>query len=226
MERTQLLSLADTGKLAGVARGTRESVLSAIREPDISLSVWGRTLPASLERRIAAWGAAAPPAFDEVLPAEGYDCGGLATGMEHSLRRWLLNDVGRIVRHFLRVVDGPRFRLFFGAVCHDQCRKFHVDYVRLRLVSTYAGPGTEWLPDAAVNRSELAQPGQLVPDANRRIVKDTREVRRARPGEVLFMKGALFGNGHERGAVHRSPEIVGTGVSRVVLTLTALGGAP
>ncbi len=222
---SQELSSVGVGGSSGFVGGSSDRVLSAIGEPGVNLALWRRSLPADHERHIGAWGAGGPPPFDRVLSSQVHDDSGIGLGMEHSLRSWLLDDIGMLVRHFVQLANTAELRVFFGAVSSNQCQKFHVDYVRLRLVSTYAGPGTEWLPDSAVNRDELAQPSELVQDANRRIVKDMREVRRAHAGEVLLMKGASAGDRHQRGAVHRSPEILGTGIHRVVLTLTALRDA-
>jgi hypothetical protein len=49
--------------------------------------------------------------------------------------------------------DQVGFRLL--SLSHPMCPGFHVDRVNLRLVYTYAGPGTEWLEHHSVNRQWL-----------------------------------------------------------------------
>ena len=45
-----------------------------------------------------------------------------------------------------------RFELRLEVVRTDSCRKFHADYVTARLITTYAGEGTDWLADADAAR--------------------------------------------------------------------------
>ncbi|GHB18612.1 DUF1826 domain-containing protein [Salinicola rhizosphaerae] len=46
---------------------------------------------------------------------------------------------------------GVRLRKLDGAMCP----RFHVDNLGVRFITTYAGPGTEWLPDDAADRRGL-----------------------------------------------------------------------
>ena len=39
----------------------------------------------------------------------------------------------------------------------DGCRKIHTDFVSLRLLCTYAGPGTDWLPNEDLVREHLGR---------------------------------------------------------------------
>ncbi len=81
--------------------------------------------------------------------------------------------------------------------------------------------GTEWLPEKAVNRAALRPSQDLAQEANRRIVKTPSEVRQARAGDVVLLKGVHFGSGSAPAAVHRSPPIERQGATRVVLVATA-----
>ena len=97
----------------------------------------------------------------------------------------------------------------------DQRRKFHVDHHRYGLGTTYAGPGTEWVPNEAVRREALNHPTDCPCDASTEIVRGAGAVHLARAGDVLLMNGA----GHESvlGAVHRSPTIEGACRTRAML---------
>ncbi|MND87313.1 hypothetical protein D3C80_793080 [compost metagenome] len=87
------------------------------------------------------------------------------------------------------------------------CPRFHVDHVPLRLLSTYAGPGSEWLEEGAVDRSQLAREQ---PDAN--------AVRQLAVGEVALLKGEKWLGNQGAGLVHRSPMLV-NGERRLILSL-------
>ncbi|HEY0468824.1 MAG TPA: DUF1826 domain-containing protein, partial [Polyangiaceae bacterium] len=193
----------------------------SIHEPRVSVAIWERQLPPVVERKLASWGARAPLAFDALLDSASYDISRAVRDVDEELRAWLVDDMALLVEHFLSLAEVSRFRLHFGAVPTDQCRKFHVDYFRLRMVTTYAGPGTEWLPETAVNRAELEPSPELAHEANRRIVKSFDAVRQAGAGDVVLLKGAYFGSGSSHAAVHRSPPIERQGATRVVLVTTA-----
>ena len=135
---------------------------------------------------------------------------GLRLGETQRARRHSPRDVARRART-------STCRVSFGAVRSDQCRKFHVDYLQLRLISTYVGPGTEWVVAGDVRRDALSHPSFDPDQANRSIVRREAGVRRAQAGDVLLMKGRLGGDG----LVHRSPPIEALGLVRVVLVVTA-----
>lgn len=143
------------------------------------------------------------------------DLSAAVAGVAPSLRDWLITDLLGLLTRFSALAGSSRLRVSFGAIRSDQCTKFHVDYVRLRMITTYTGPGTEWLPDTAACRSALEQPIECPREANRRIVSREDTVRHARPGEVLLMQGAH--DPTQLGVVHRSPPIQGSGRIRVVL---------
>jgi hypothetical protein len=211
--------------------GSQSGALQAILDSRANVAIWERAIPVAASRQIAAWGSRAATPFDSILDSENYDLGGVALGLERDVRAWLLVDLALLIGYLLGLSGVSRFRLFFGAIRNDQCRKFHVDYLRLRLVTTYAGPGTEWLPDEAVNRSALADTsdplrgdaplGDRSDEANQRIVNDALKIRKALTGDVVLLKGAHFGAGSHDAAVHRSPPIEGAQITRVALVVTA-----
>jgi hypothetical protein len=101
----------------------------------------------------------------------------------------------------------------------DECRKYHTDYYRLRLLVSYVGPGTEVVPERALDRTALGKgTGEDVETENREIVRDSCTVVRARAGDLVLLKGERFGNG--LAAVHRSPPVQHRGEARLVLKLT------
>jgi hypothetical protein len=150
----------------------------------------------------------------------------LVTAAPGETRAWLRQDISRLLCRVCVLAEVAEARVFFGVIRDDQCRKFHVDAVRLRLVTTYVGPGTEWVPSEAVDRDALARAIPHPAQANTAIVRDPREVRRASPGDVLALKGSRHPDAASGGAVHRSPPIEhDAGALRVALVLTVGGAA-
>jgi hypothetical protein len=186
-----------------------------LAQGEVNLVSWHRELPVGLDAQLVEWARRFPAQFDEIVAMPNYDLSAATRGLAEPARAWLTMDVAVLIARLAHLADARRLRVSLGAVRTDQCRKFHVDYVRYRLVTTYVGPGTEWVPDAAVRREALDHPPDCPCDANKEIVKDASAIRYAVPGEVIVMKGALHPN--SRGAVHRSPPIEGTGRVRVVL---------
>jgi hypothetical protein len=214
LQHTSLSSPPDEGSFR---IGGDRHVLASIHEPSVNVAVWARMLPADLGPEIAAR-ASRKDDFEGIFDAAEIKEGRLFEPADAASP--LRADVGRLLQLFAALSGVPRIQVFFGAVRNDQCRRFHVDYVRLRLVTTYLGPGTEWLPEDAVcrERLELAPPSPA--EANRQIVRDGSKIRRANAGDVVLLKGERY-PGNERAAVHRSPPIQELGLTRVVLVATS-----
>jgi hypothetical protein len=190
---------------------------------EVNLVSWHRELPSGLDAQLVEWAKRFPAQFDQIVCMPNYDLSAATLGLAEPARAWLTVDVAVLIARLAHLADARRLRVSFGAVRTDQCRKFHVDYVRYRLVTTYVGPGTEWVPDEAVRREVLDHPPDCPCDANKEIVRESSAIRHAVPGEVIVMKGALH-PGH-RGAVHRSPPIEGTDRVRVVLIASTVEGS-
>lgn len=123
------------------------------------------------------------------------------------------SDVSQLTQDFLILSGANSGTLHLRKVENDACTKFHLDGYRLRLFTTYLGPGTEWLPEESVNRSALGT-------SNDRIVKKNGSIRRMRPFEVGVLKGEVpTTKNRTPGIVHRSPAIVGSDKSRIILRI-------
>lgn len=182
---------------------------------DVNLVSWHRELPSGLDAQLVQWAKRFPAQFEEIVCMPNCDLSAATRGLVEPAHAWLTMDIAILIARFAHLADARRLRVSFGAVRTDQCRKFHVDYVRYRLITTYVGPGTEWVPDEAVRREAFDHPPDCPCDANKEIVPDSSAIRHAVPGEVIVMKGAMHPD--HRGAVHRSPPIEGTGQVRIVL---------
>lgn len=96
-------------------------------------------------------------------------------------RRRLIADIRSLAALFAAIAGLTSIRLRFDHVTDDACWKFHTDAVGLRLLCTYAGPGTEWL-DAAGH------------------------VRRLTAMQVAIFKGEAYRDQTHR-ILHRSPPL-------------------
>lgn len=162
---------------------SEETVLLAALRPEVGLALWLRPLPAGWARALAPLRAAAPFRVSaEGGPEEGWDA--LAAALPAPAPLDLLAD-GRRLAHILAALSRrPRLRLRLEGVTGDACRKFHVDAVGLRLLVTYAGPGTQWTMGD--------------PDRPETVVHE------APPGAVMLLRGRARAGAH---VLHRSPPL-------------------
>ncbi len=206
--------------------GARPEVLALIAQPAVNLAIWSSRLDLALalwiERHLDAW-----PSVEERLPVVrgGIDPSGCLAHLPDGPMRthlWeMLTAHSRLLVAALGSQSVDKLKVSLGPVEDDQCRKFHVDRLRLRLLSTFVGPGTEWLEEDNVVRSAVGASSCCPADANRAIVRDAARVRRASAGDVLIMKGGAWPGNEARAIVHRSPPIAGSGTRRLLWVLTA-----
>lgn len=101
------------------------------------------------------------------------------------------------------------------------CPRFHVDKVTVRVVSTFAGDGTEYLAEEDLDRRWLGHAASGVSDEASGLMRPGARVRRAQAYDVVLLKGEAWPNNAGRGAVHRSPS-ASAASPRLVMTLDPL----
>jgi hypothetical protein len=199
--------------LSVVCIGRRADVLGDIARPGVELAAWQR----APDPACADWLAAIPtPDLPtcrlEVSPDDAaralhahFDACGTPSGEP---RDAFVADIAGLVSSFAALASTRSVRLRLDAVTGDACRRWHRDCVPLRMVCTYRGPGTLWVPPA-FGAAALARPDDDAPQAMA-----------FEAGDVALFKGCGWpGQVHDGGIVHRSPRIAGTGITRLMLVL-------
>ena len=184
--------------------------LASIKDPDTELVIWQRSLDPILQDWINKMDSASLPDLrilakpDEFRPAleSLLDACDFRTG---DMRDRLVADVNDLVIAFANIIRGDYVDVRLESVSHDACWKFHRDYVETRLVTTYRGPATEWVRHA---HAEQAMHEQREFDG---------PLEHFGKGDVAIFKGSCASA--NRGIVHRSPPIAGTGLTRLLLCL-------
>ena len=125
---------------------------------------------------------------------------------EHSFFKPWIKDMAGVCITFcdMQSVDAVRFWLS----SERGCRRFHVDHVPMRLLVTYAGKGTEWIPDEAADRNAFAT-GQ----PNGMIVKNAAAIQFMNPWDVAVFRGGT------QGVLHRTPDEALVGCSSLLMRL-------
>jgi Protein of unknown function (DUF1826) len=123
-------------------------------------------------------------------------------------------ELRRLIGLFAGVAETMVVRVKLEIERDDRCRYFHTDRVGLRLLCTYLGPGTEWVPDDFVERAALGR------GDNAAIVPDPHRIERLAPFWVGLFKGNLHPDCPGGGCVHRSPPIGHRrNTARILLTI-------
>lgn len=222
MNSNATLAPADAGPAPETVCSTRFGDLTRIYEPDVNLCIIQRMPDPAAEdfatallvsgtgvalRSIVLLGSTD---FDALLP----DLCRRLTGYETWLR-----DLERIAGAFAELFGREQLALRLMTLQRPMCPRFHVDQVPVRLACSYGGPGTEWLPEWAVDRSRLGRGGDGLDDRASGLVRDPDAIRTLPAQTLALLKGERWEGNEGRGAVHRSPALPAGHHGRLLLTL-------
>jgi hypothetical protein len=174
--------------------------LEAILAPAVTLAIWER------------------PAMVQVGSLDGFGTIQMTTSVDrahaaltdafaqHPPAAWhadIAADIAALTTSFGAIMALSHVVIRLERVVGDACKRWHADYVPVRLICTYCGSGTQWI-ERSVERADappVETPRSLAPRA------------------VGLFKGRILAG--EQAIVHRSPPIAGTGEERLLLVLDA-----
>ncbi|MFK7839093.1 MAG: DUF1826 domain-containing protein [Bdellovibrionales bacterium] len=104
-----------------------------------------------------------------------------------------IRDMARLCEFFCGILGSERVGFYLGT--ERGCRRYHIDNVPMRLLVTYAGQGTEWVPDQAVDRNAF-----LSGEENEKIVIDPSKREYMNKWDVAIFRGG------SKGLLHRTPD--------------------
>jgi hypothetical protein len=197
--------------------------LAELRRPEVNLVLWPRPTDPWMTGLSALFERDASGSLCLDAPTSALDplFAPFARLLAAPTLQLLRRDVGLLVGALFRAIRPAHVDVSLAVVRDDACRKFHVDRRHARMLCTYAGPGTHWVPNHAVDRAALADDRLDVARANAAIVPDPREIRSMPSPWVALLKGAAWPGNEQHGLVHRSPPLAATGLCRLVLTADA-----
>ena len=178
-----------------VRMGDDAEILRVIEDDAVTLAVWQRPSPLP-----------SPDLSDFPAIRFASDMRRVAHGIADALaalprQDWhhrLAADVQHLAQLYGALTGDDRVEVRIERVTGNGCWKFHADYVALRLITTYCGRATQWLPHGA---SDDTEPHALS------------------TGDVGLFKGRERAG--ERAIIHRSPPIAGSGEDRLLLVIDA-----
>ena len=188
--------------------------LSDILNDGVNLAIWQRQLPL----HIAEFGALLvaldePLAESLVIELSSEDAVPNLQGLASSCRDLegydgFIADVSWLVSAFACLLGAKRIGVRLRLLDKAMCPRFHVDHVPVRLITTYAGIGSQWLREGVMDRRTLGQA-----DA-----EPTERIEQIHCGEVALHKGTKWHGNEGHGLIHRSPALK-TDERRLILTL-------
>ncbi len=218
---TQRRPDAIRAKQRQTAHGSTPAVLADVFQEDVNMATWHRELTHEAKDavgRLVTSDRSLKTAMT-LSPDKALACISDALG---SGKCALSRDIAELVEMFCYLLGRRRAGLRLAVLDAAMCPKFHVDMVPCRLVTTYLGPGTEWLPHGLVNRSKLGIGGRGQSDLESGLIKGPGDIQRLSPGDVAVLKGELWEGNEDAGLVHRSPAVP-SGDVRLILTLDVSG---
>ena len=111
--------------------------------------------------------------------------------------KWI-KDMSDVCILYLNVIK--KNSLNFTLKTFRGCKRYHIDNVPVRLLVTYFGKGTEWLPRDACN-----YPAYYNGDSNEKIIKIKNKSKFIKPWSISVFKGQKFKKGREA-ILHRTPD--------------------
>lgn len=190
-------------------------VLSEIFLPQTSIAIWQRRP----NERIASY-------FQNIFSSLGLGLNGVYSlkHLKQSLdgdlpqadgKNELVEDIYLIADMLTCLFDCEDVGLRLVPLTQAMCPSFHVDNIQVRLVTTYLGAGTQWLPLESLQNTQLKN-DFLKTNFNQ--YYHPQDIQQIDTFDVALLKGKAW-HGHEsRAAVHRSCKLL-KNQQRVLLSL-------
>lgn len=193
-------------------------VFADIYQEDVNIATWKRDLSATLKESIQRF-LIAKPTFQLnaiVTPENVSTC--LCDEFASDGHPELVDNISELVDIFCCLLETSHAGLRLTALDRAMCPKFHVDRVPCRLVTTYQGVATQWLPHDTVNRTKLGLGSKGLSDNESGLYQHPDDIQQLQCGDVALLKGETWMNNENKGLVHRSPALA-AGEQRLLLTL-------
>jgi hypothetical protein len=189
------------------------SIFTEALNPEVNLAVWERQLPTHIELFAqCALATGHPLAESRVIDIEEdqpLQLTDLAKGFaDIEGYTGFVADVAWLVQAYGCLTGATRVGLRLRTLSRAMCPRYHVDWVSLRLITTYAGVASQWLEEDAMPRARLGDPAAEPEQAPRQL----------KAGDVALFKGERWEGNEGRGIIHRSPPVA-TGEARLIMTL-------
>lgn len=201
--------------------GPTPNVLADIYHQDVNMATWQRSITSTLTKEC-----------ETLLEETNFTTNRLTLSISKLDRLGealtelsdfpnLLEDLQLLIDMFSCLLDLESVGLRLTSMKDAMCPKFHVDRVPCRLITTYSGKGTEWLPHHKIDRRKLGPGSAGLSDIESGLYSSPNDIQTLESGDVAILKGELWEGNEGAGLVHRSPSS-NSGTKRLLLTLDSL----
>jgi hypothetical protein len=195
------------------------SIFSDIYRDDVNISVWTRDLSNDANACVKSL-LESQRHYEKAFFTQSEEINTqllkAAPELEHLTA--LRQDIAELTDMFCFLFDLKQAGVRLTLIEKAMCPRFHVDKVPNRLVCTYHGIATQWLPCDKADYSKLGPASKGVSDEQSGIYSSLTDICELTPGDVALLKGALWAGNENTGLVHRSPEVP-DGQKRLLLTI-------
>lgn len=197
--------------------GNSPMVFSEIFSPQTSVAYWQRPNNKVIQGYFVNAAKSLSLGLRSVYSAS-YVSAELATALPDGIgKEQAIGDIQLLVDMLTCLFDCDHVGLRLTAVNKAMCPRLHVDNIPVRLITTYCGAGTQWLPNEYAELATLNKPKVvgIEPAPNQASSEDY--IQQLDSFDVALLKGSAFKNDHAT-AIHRSCS-VSENQWRVLLTL-------
>ena len=188
-------------------------VLSDIYQEDINIAIWRRQKQFLVKEFLAL-----NPTFQKEMILTPQDALSRINEFFDNNMTEVSEDIALLVDMFCYLFELKQVGMRLKVLDKAMCPKFHVDKVPCRLVTTYQGTATEWLPHELVDQTKLGWGCNGLPDSESGLYQRKSDIQQLDCGDVALIKGTLWEGNENAGLVHRSPELIAN-EKRLILTL-------
>ncbi|WP_434762683.1 DUF1826 domain-containing protein [Vibrio fortis] len=215
---TERLSAAtETSNTPSYSTGESPTVLTDIYQDHINMVVWERTFSDELTQAIEEFVANNPDFSKSVNVSSESAYQELQRSLDN-LPPALVQNITELVDMFCCLFELKDAGVRLATLDRAMCPRFHVDRVPCRLVTTFYGTATQWLPNHVLDRSKLGHGSNGQPDHLSGLYQGESDVQQLSCGDVALLKGGAWIGNEETALVHRSP-MVSAQENRLLLTL-------
>ncbi|RXJ80313.1 DUF1826 domain-containing protein [Arcobacter sp. F2176] len=200
-----------------MAQDKQPTVLSDIYQAEINIAIWRREKSTTLQYSVKEFLALNPTFQKEMVLTPQDALSRVSESFDNNMTE-VSEDIAELVDMFCYLFELKQAGMRLKVLDRAMCPKFHVDKVPCRLVTTYQGMATEWLPHELVDQTKLGWSCNGLPDSESGLYQSENDIQQLDCGDVALLKGTLWEGNENAGLVHRSPGLI-VNEKRLILTL-------
>jgi hypothetical protein len=183
-------------------------VLTDIYNEQCNIAIWRRRLPTEFLQQVAQ-DISSNPMLNKTVQVRANnienDIATIAADRVYGeqLRLYIYG----IVDMFCILFDTNKVGLRLSVLDKAMCPRFHFDRVPCRLVTTFSGIGTQWLPNNKINMNKLGHGSGGKSDEESGLITTEADIQSLACGDVALLKGDTWEGNEGSALVHRSPPL-------------------